>query len=324
MPVEYNFDGYEFDYKRFFPLSMFDKVTEARVNAPEVIEQVAKARRQRPRLTMDGKLTILAADHPGRGVTGLGDDPLRMGNRHEYMARILRVLTGTEFDGFMSTPDMIDDLFILDYLVQQGGGPSFLDGRVLIGCMQRGGVAGVVGEIDDRFGSYTAQSIHRFRLDGGKMMFRFVPDDERTITTIDYCAQAITELNYYNLVPFVEPLRFDYINSKWVTKNNAAELVKLVGVIGGLGDSSRNTWMKLPFCEDFYKVTLATSQPILMLGGASKEDPRQTFYNFAAGMSTRGNVRGALGRPQYQLPRSGGSRIRSTGHLPHRPRRHFW
>jgi hypothetical protein len=160
--------------------------------------------------------------------------------------------------------------------------------------MQRGGVAGVVGEIDDRFGSYTAQSIHRFRLDGGKMMFRFVPDDERTIATIDYCARAITELNHHDLIPFVEPLRFDFIDGKWIARNNAAELVKLVGVIGALGDSSRNTWMKLPYCEDFYTVTLATSQPILMLGGASKEDPRQTFYNFAQGMRTRSNVRGAL------------------------------
>lgn len=88
-------------------------------------------------------------------------------------------------------------------------GPSFLDGKVLIGCMQRGGVAGVVGELDDRFGSYTAKSLDRFRLDGGKMMFRFVVDDERTLWQIDCCAQAVTDLNQYELVPFVEPLRMD-------------------------------------------------------------------------------------------------------------------
>lgn len=290
----YSLQGYSFDLEYFFPISIFEKITDIRVNSPEVIEQQAKARKQRKKLTRDGKLTILAADHPGRGVTALGSDPMRMGNRYEYLGRIMRVLTATDFDGFMSTPDMIEDLLILDYMVQQNGGASFLDDRVLVGCMQRGGIAGVVGEIDDRFGSYTAESIHRFRLDGGKMMFRFVPDDERTIWTIDYCARAINELNQFNLVPFVEPLRMDYKDGKWISKNTAEELIKLVGVIGALGDSSRNTWMKLPYCQGYEKVTLATTQPILMLGGASNENPTQTYYDFSAGMAIRSNVRGAL------------------------------
>lgn len=294
MTTEYSVEGYEFDLEAFFPLRIFDKITDIRVDAPEIIERQAQARKRRPRLTRDGKLTILAADHPARGVTVIGDDPFKMGNRHQYLGRILRVLIATSFDGFMSTADMIEDLLIVDYLVQKGGGPSFLDGKVLVGCMQRGGVAGVVGELDDRFGSYTAESLARFRLDGGKMMFRHVPDDERTLWQIHYCAQAITDLNRYHIVPFVEPLRMDYVDGKWVSKNTADELVKLVGVIGGMGDSSRRTWMKLPYCEDFHRVTMATSQPILMLGGPSKEDPRYTYRDFSAGMATRSNVRGAL------------------------------
>ena len=294
MTKEYSIKDYKFNLETFFPMRIFDQITDIRVNAPEVIEQTANARKRRRKLTKDGKLTILAADHPGRGVMKLGDDPFKMGNRYQYMGRILRVLTTTDFDGFMSTPDMIDDLLIVDYLIQDAGGPSILDEKVLVGCMQRGGVAGVVGELDDRFGSYTAESIARFNLDAGKMMFRFVPDDERTLWQIDYCAKAINELNQYDLVPFVEPLRMDYVDGQWIGKNTADELVKLVGVIGALGDSSRNTWMKLPYCEDYYKVTLATSQPILMLGGPSREDPRETYREFSQGMATRGNVRGAL------------------------------
>jgi DhnA family fructose-bisphosphate aldolase class Ia len=294
MTTEYNIEGYEFKLEAFFPMRIFDKITDTRVDMPEIIEEHAVSRKRRKKLTKDGKLTILAADHPGRGVTTLGADPFKMGNRHQYMGRILRILTTTEFDGFMSTPDMIEDLIIVDYLLQKAGGPSFLNEKVLVGCMQRGGVAGVKGELDDRFGSYTAKSIKRFNLDGGKMMFRFVPDDERTLWQIDYCAKAVTSLNKYDLVPFVEPLRMDFVDGKFISKNVADELVKLVGVVGGFGDSSRNTWMKLPYCEDFYRVAVATSQPILMLGGPSKEDPRQTYRDFAAGMATRSNVRGAL------------------------------
>lgn len=285
---------YQFDLETFFPTYIFDRITQIRVDQPEIIEQQARQRKRRPRLTRDGRLSILAADHPGRGVTHIGDDAFKMGNRQQYLGRILRVLTGSSFDGFMSTHDMIDELLIVDYLVQQGGGPSFLDDKVLIGCMQRGGIAGVQGEIDDRFTSYTADSIARFRLDGGKMLIRFVPDDERTLNTIMYCASAVTELNRHDLPSFVEPLRMDWQDGKWIGKNTADELVKLTGVLAALGDSSANMWLKLPYCENFERVALATTLPIILLGGPSREDPRTTFAEFHAGMTTRANVRGAM------------------------------
>jgi hypothetical protein len=290
----YTTAGYRFDLEAFFPLSVFDRITEIRVNMPEIIERQAQMRQRRSTLAPGGRLTILAADHPGRGVTGIGSDPFIMGDRQQVLGRILRVLTATPFDGFMSTPDMIEDLFIVDYLVQEGGGPSFLDNKVLIGCMQRGGAAGVAGEIDDRFTAYTAASIDRFRLDGGKMLLRIVPDDERTLRTLDYCAQAVTELNAYDLPAFVEPLRMDFTDGRWVMKNTADELVKWVGVLSALGDSSRHTWLKLPYCDDFRRVAMATTLPIILLGGPSLEDPRSIYSQFAAGMQARANVRGAM------------------------------
>lgn len=294
MAVDYIPAEYNFDLEAFFPAYIFDRVTEVRVDQPEVIAQQLQQRKQRSKLTYDGKLTILAADHPARGVLGVGSDAFRMGDRQQYMGRILRVLTTTSFDGFMSTPEMIDELLIVDYLVQQGGGPSFLDGKVLIGCMQRGGLAGVPGEIDDRFTAYSAESLARSRLDGGKMLLRFVPDDERTLRTMAYCAEAVKELNHYRVPAFVEPLRMDYVNGRWVNKHTADELVKAVGILAGLGDSSRTIWLKVPYCEDFRRVTMATTLPLILLGGPSNEDPRSTYADFAAGMATRSNVRGVM------------------------------
>ncbi|MBL8164696.1 MAG: deoxyribose-phosphate aldolase [Anaerolineae bacterium] len=292
--MDYTLGNYSFDVNQFLPERIFDKITEIRVDAPEIIENQARIRQRRSKLAPNGKLTILAADHPGRGVTASGGDPYKMGNRHELMGRILRVLVASEFDGFMSTPEMIEDLLIFDYLVQQGGGPSILDNKVLIGCMQRGGIHGFAGEIEDRFGAYTAESIDHFRLDGGKMLVRFVPEDERTLKTVQYCAEAITALNRYELPAFVEPLRMEQQNGKWVTVNTAGELIRLVGIASGLGDSARNLWLKLPYCEDYRRVALATSLPIILLGGPSREDPRSTFNDFAAGMAARANVRGAM------------------------------
>ena len=290
----YTLENYRFDLKAFLPDHIFDRITEVRVDAPEIIEQQAAARKKRARIAPKGKITILAADHPPRGVTTICADAFKMGDRQQYMGRILRVLLATDFDGFMSTPDMIDDLLILDYLVQQGGGPSFLDDRLLIGCMNRGGVVGIAGEVDDRFGSYSAESIARFRLDGGKMLLRVVPDDERTLRTLDYCARAVTDLNRYGLPSFVEPLRMDYVDGKWPMKNTADELVKWVGVLAGIGDSSRYTWLKLPYCDEFERVAQATTLPIILLGGPSKEDPRAMFAEFVAGIAARSNVRGVM------------------------------
>ena len=294
MSDEYLPKYYRFDLDAFFPKRIFEKITEIRVDAPEIILQQAQRRKRRPRLTYDGKLNILAADHPARGVTAIGKNASIMGNRHEYLGRILRVLTATNFDGFMSTHDMIDELLIVDYLVQEAGGPSFMDNKVLIGCMQRGGVAGAAGEINDRFTSYTAESLARLRLDGGKMLLRFVPDDERTLKTMEYCAHAVTALNRHHLPAFVEPLRMDYIGGKWVNKHTAEELTKMVGIMSGLGDSSWNMWLKVPYCDGFEQVALATSMPLMLLGGPSQEDPRSTYRDFVLGVAARSNVRGVM------------------------------
>ncbi|MDX1521901.1 MAG: hypothetical protein R3264_09765, partial [Anaerolineae bacterium] len=51
---------------------------------------------------------------------------------------------------------------------------------------------------------------------------------------------------------------------------------------------------KVPYCDEFRRVTMATTQPMLMLGGPSREDPRSTYQDFAAAMATRANVRGAM------------------------------
>ena len=285
---------YKFDSEKFLPQRIANMITDVRVCRPEIIEQQARARKRRPQLAPRGKITILAADHPGRGVTQLANDPWRMADRREYLARIVRVLLQSDFDGFMSTPDMVEDLLILDYLLQEAGAPSFLDGKVLVGCMQRGGVAGVAGEFDDRFSAYTPQSLARLNLDGGKMMFRFAPEEEGTLRTIYYCAEAINGLSRRRLHAFVEPLNVVRDEDSWKIHNDTDALVTLVGIASALGETSQYLWLKIPYCEAFARVASATTLPVLLLGGPSNEDPRQTFEDFAQAVNSGANVRGAM------------------------------
>jgi hypothetical protein len=286
--------AFRFNINEFMPRHILDAITEIRVMHPKVISEQAAARRKRAHLTRDGKLVILACDHPQRGVLQSGSDPLIMGNRHEYLGRALRIITNPALDGVMAPPDLIEDLFIVDYLIRQGGGPSFLDERVLIGCMQRGGVAGVVGEINDRFGAYTPESIAAERLDGGKMMYRFVTDDAGTLDTIDYCSRAVTELHRRGLFAFVEPLPQEKVDGKYKVNASVPVLIKLVNVSAALGESSQHTWLKIPYVDGYDQVALATTLPILMLGGESAGDVAPTLRNFEKGLGAGASVRGAM------------------------------
>ena len=284
----------QFASDKFFSESVFDKITDQRVTDPGIIMKSASRRKKRERLAIDGKLAILAADHPARRVTKSGSDPVLMGNRHGYLGRILRVITSPEFDGVMGTTDVIEDLLIVDQLFVEGGGDSFLDGKVLVGCMNRGGLSGAEFEMDDRFASFTAESINRLRLDGAKMMFRLDIKDTRSLDTIEACASAITDLNKHSIPAFLEAFSVERTPEGYKNLKTPEELIKTVSVATALGDSSRGIWLKIPYCESFDRVAKATSCPILMLGGESSGDPKGVLEEFYRGMKAGRNVRGAL------------------------------
>jgi len=292
--MAYSIGDYKFVTEEFFPLRVKDMITEIRVDRPEVIISEALARVRRPKLTTDGKLTVLATDHPARRVTNVGKNPMAMGDRLEYLGRILRVLVAGEFDGVMGPTDIIEDLFIVNYLIKRGGGPAFLDEKVILGCMNRGGLSGVVFEMDDRMTSFTADSIAQLRLDGAKVMFRLEDNEVNSLYTIEYCAQAVSDMNAYGLPTFLEPLPVELKNGKYEVLKDAEALAKAAGVAGALGDSSANLWLKLPYCDNYEMVSRAVTEPILMLGGASRGDPTPMLGEFSSGMQAGGNIRGAL------------------------------
>lgn len=288
----YEVGNYVFDLKKFFPDAIYNAITETRVSSPEVILQEAGARKRRKKLTRDGRLTILAADHPGRMVTRSGEDPIGMCDRQEYLGRVLRVVTNPEVDGIMATTDVIEDLFIVNHLVKKGGGASFLDEKVMIGSMNRGGLSGTAFEMDDTFTSFSVDSIRLLRLDAAKTMFRLEPTSRDSAKTMLYNADVISELNKYEIPCFFEIL---YVSAEgYKVQKTLTEMVKAIGVAAAMGDSSRNLWLKIPYGENYSRIVRATTLPLLMLGGESKGDPTGTIAEFVAGMKAGANVRGAL------------------------------
>jgi Cgl0159-like len=292
----YHIGEYHFSPEEFLPRKLFEAITDFRVDRPQAILEEATRRRKRPRLALDGKLVILATDHPGRRVTGLGAaDPLGMGDRHSYLARALRVLTTPGCDGIMGTTDFMEDMLIVNALVRESGGASLIDDKVLVGCMNRGGHAGVAGEIDDRFTSFTARQLKRMNFDGGKLMYRLDPEDDRSIKAVSDCADAVTDLYREDLYVFLEPMSVrKKMDGGYETVKTVEALVRDAGAAAAMGESSARTFLKLSYTEGYDRVARATTLPILMLGGPPREDPTSILRDFTAGIKAGANVRGVM------------------------------
>lgn len=287
-------DKFNFKLEDFFPKKLFYEITDARIDRRDEVIEHAKRRKRRDKLTRDGKLIILAADHPGRRVTALRNDPIGMGDRFEYLGRVLRVITDKDFDGVMATTDMIEDMMVVDYLYKKETGRSFLDEKVIIGCMNRGGHAGSIFEMEDVFTSYTAESLKSMNLDGGKMMYRLDPSDHGSLVTIRECARAVTELSRLGLYSFIEPATVEGRDKKYAFKTDLETLVRDAGAAAALGETSLYSWLKLSYNEDFERVARATTLPVMLLGGAAKESPVETIRSFEKAMKSAPNVRGAM------------------------------
>ena len=283
-----------FDDKEFLPASALAKITELRMADPEYPARIARTRKRRSALSPDGRLNILAADHPARRVTKVGDDTLRMADRHSYLARIVRVLQSDTVDGVMATMDILEDLLVLHQLFVESDGPALLDNRLLIVSLNRGGLAAASWEMNDPITGSSASACAAMELDGAKLLLRICDEEPDSLKTLLYCAQAITEMNALRLPTFLEPLPVEKTGGGYRVVKTAEALAKIVGVASALGDSSRYLWLKLPYCDNYEVVARATTLPILLLGGESVGDATPLLREIEAGLSSGSNVRGAL------------------------------
>ena len=267
---------------------------EVRVADPAYIAARYAARTRRPLLGDDGNTFIVAADHPARRANAVRDEPLAMADRRSLLDRLCTALANPRVDGVMATPDVLDELLLL----------GRLEGKVAVGSINRGGLAGSVWELDDGWTGHDVASILEQRLDGGKMLLRIDPDDERSKATIEACARFITELARIGLPAIVEPLPYVRGDGRSLLDPSSDELIRCIGVASALGVTSAYTWLKLPATDDVVRVMAATSLPALMLGGAPGPDPEETFAGWRKAMAVP-NVRGLVAGRSLLYPPDG-------------------
>jgi hypothetical protein len=126
-------------------------------------------------------------------VTGALDNPVGLADRRQYLGRILRVLTGGGVDGLMGTPDIIEEVLAADMLHVESGQASFLESKVLVGCMNRGGLSGTAFDMLDSYTAYDAAGLVAMNLDAAKLMFRLEPEERDCAKTILWSSQAVND-----------------------------------------------------------------------------------------------------------------------------------
>jgi hypothetical protein len=256
------------------PLSVAD-LTEVRVREPGRILDLWQTRHRRPIAGPDGRLLVVAADHPARGALGVRSESSAMASRTDLLDRLVTALSRPGVDGVLGTPDILDDLLLL----------GALEDKVVIGSMNRGGLQGATFELDDRFTAYRAADIAALGLDGGKMLTRICLEDAGTAATLESSATAISELNALSLMAMVEPFLSVRRDGRVVNLLDPDSTIKSIHIASGLGAPSAHTWLKLPVVDDLERVMDSTTLPTLLLGGDPEGDPEDTYASWGRALA---------------------------------------
>ncbi|MEY4743838.1 MAG: hypothetical protein RIR34_1177 [Actinomycetota bacterium] len=262
----------------------FDALRNARAENPEAVAEAFKNRRKRKLIQGDGKLFIVAADHPARGALAVRNNPTAMADRYDLLTRLATALSRPGVDGVLGTPDIIDDLALL----------GCLDDKIVVGSMNRGGLRGASFEMDDRYTAYNVDSIVRDGLDFAKNLIRINLADAGTADTLESSALAVDEAAAAKLPIMLEPFMSEWVNG--AIKNNLTtdEVIKSVAIVSGLGNSSAYSWLKLPVVPGMDRVMAATTLPTLLLGGDPAEgEQERVFSEWAEALKLPG-VRGLV------------------------------
>ena len=271
------------------------RVIETRVRRPgQIAEAAANRARAASPVAPDGRLVIVAADHPARGSLRAGRKRLAMADRAGPAPRRAARAGRPGVGGVLGTADVLEDLLLL----------GALEGKVVIGSMNRGGLAETVFEVDDRFTGYDAAAIARMGFDGGKMLLRIDPDDPATADTMQACAQAVSDLAGRKLMAMVEPFIAHRVDGRVRNDLSPEAMILALTIASGLGTTSAYTWLKVPVVKDMERVMAASTLPALLLGGEVPDDPEVAFAGWRKALRLP-NVMGLLAGRSLLYPADG-------------------
>jgi len=261
----------------------FSSLRETRAASPGRIAEIFAARSRRSAIQGDGRLFIVAADHPARGALGVGSNATAMADRYSLLERLALALSRPGVDGVLGTPDIIEDLALL----------GLLDDKIVVGSMNRGGLKGASFEMDDRYTAYNINSIVRDGIDFAKNLVRVNLADPGSVATLEATAFAVSEAATAGVPIMLEPFMSEWVAGKIRNDLTTNAVILSIAIASGLGNTSSHTWLKLPVVDDMARVMASTTLPTLLLGGDPTGDQDATFEKWSAALSLPG-VRGLV------------------------------
>ncbi|UXN32509.1 deoxyribose-phosphate aldolase [Glutamicibacter sp. M10] len=248
----------------------YESITRQRLEDPASVLRAAQLRQKHAGPVLGRQNFIIAADHPARGALSVGKRATAMADRRQLLDRLQIALQNPACDGVLASPDILDDLLLL----------GALEGKLVFGSMNRGGLTGLVNEIDDRFTGHSAAALAALGADGGKMLTRISYEDPDTVKTLQATADAISDLAEHQLVAMVEPFISKRVEGKVVNDLRPDAVIKSMGIASGLGASSAYTWLKIPVVQEMERVMAATTLPTVLLGGDPAGQPDEIFASW--------------------------------------------
>ncbi len=261
-----------------------ERITTMRVTNPAAVRAALRDRVRPAGIPADGKMMLIAADHPARGAISVGSDTTAMADRASLLGRIVTALAQPGVDGILGQPDILEDLAVL----------GALDGKLVFGTMNRGGIVGANWELDDRMTAYDAAHTASMNLDGAKMLLRIEDTDPGVARTIETCAQAVTDLADRELIAMLEPLPYEITaEGKARLIKDDAKLLRATAIAAGMGATSAFTWLKLPAWSDIAAAAAVSTLPVLILGGDPGANWDAAFADWARALE-QPTVRGLV------------------------------
>lgn len=261
----------------------FAALRHTRATHPSAVAEALASRSRRELVAGDGRLMIVAADHPGRAALGVGKDAGAMSDREELIRRLALALKKPGVDGVLATPDIIDDLALL----------GLLDNKIVVGSMNRGGLRGAAFEMDDRFGAYSIDSLVQAKLDFAKTLTRINMSDPGTLDTLMATAEAVNYAAEAGLPIMIEPFMSEWVDGAVKNVLTAEAVIQSIAIVSALGSSSAYTWLKIPAVPDMESVARSTTLPILILGGDTGDGAPAPYEQWKAALALSG-VRGLV------------------------------
>lgn len=242
------------------------ELARVRARHPEAVAEAAARRVRRPLVGDSGRVMIIAADHPARGALAVGDRPLAMADRAGLLERLCLALSRPGVDGVLGSADVLDDLLLL----------GALENKVVIGSMNRGGLAGAAFEMDDRFTGHRPEDLAGLGFDAGKLLLRIDHDDPGSLRTLHTAARAVDAMAALRLPVFVEPFVSRRVAGRVVNDLSADAVVRSLAIASGLAGTSAYTWLKVPVTDDpadMARVMATSTLPAVLLGGDLADGP---------------------------------------------------